>query len=455
MESANSTVLKKFIDYLCGLEKQHAWWYELQYPPSSPHSLARLCGLETPDLGYFLSAIGWSKPHGEKQRVNRKQIEFFVFSRPEWHGFLEFNFRKVAGKSSFWIRVGRYYEEAPFTPEDQLQKVKERSQRPPNINRVGRRKFQDSYCTWLQQTTMALQEKLEKQMLERLAEETYLIPLELLSDPSIINDTVTPPCLPINVAVSLEEPAELTNAPSLREHHSPSVGEGTQQSVVSPETSKKKAAFEHAVRGVQQYSVNPNNYKVLQKYNIDPRDGFAVESILRDLVKLRQDVKDHDVFSFVAFNDVQSHLVQIPSSRNRLQFQKNVTRQGYNWVNHVLDAVVPASNIVAEAEENEETSILDNETGTERKDAALWLISHLGYCYADEFVKAASQLGIPIHSETMDFAQTAEMWDTGGVGTTGQAIIRNRFKQHYGWNFCASKKEMKPLSAAVISPETR
>jgi len=60
---------------------------------------------------------------------------------------------------------------------------------------------------------------------------------------------------------------------------------------------------------------------------------------------------------------------------------------------------------------------------------------------------------MPIKRSKMDAAATVEMWDAAGVGTGSQRIINNRFKNHFGWRFCATELEVIPLKDRTLTPK--
>mmetsp|Transcript_27794 Transcript_27794/g.42346 ORF Transcript_27794/g.42346 Transcript_27794/m.42346 type:complete len:93 (-) Transcript_27794:1072-1350(-) len=71
-----------FIEYIVSMKDQPAWWFCVDLPPTSVHSLARLICLETPELHDFLVAIGWAYIHGNSIRLHADRIKDFVTSEP-------------------------------------------------------------------------------------------------------------------------------------------------------------------------------------------------------------------------------------------------------------------------------------------------------------------------------------------------------------------------------------
>ena len=125
----------------------------------------------------------------------------------------------------------------------------------------------------------------------------------------------------------------------------------------------RKAAIEVATAPTT-LPVLPLDYPYLSK-SIDVTDSFQVRCVLREVTRLQKAVCEVDnVFKFDGGNGKPTFLVRVPSSTNRAQFQKNLTRHGTtSWVDDVLDAMLvqPQNNIPSTDDDDEE--LFDDEHG--------------------------------------------------------------------------------------------
>lgn len=74
--------------------------------------------------------------------------------------------------------------------------------------------------------------------------------------------------------------------------------------------------------------------------------------------------------------------------------------------------------------------------------------------HSDKFVEAAKILKMSIQQKRMDAATTMEMWDAAGVGTGSQRIINSCFKNHFGWRFTKTKRNVSEslLANNAVAP---
>jgi hypothetical protein len=99
-------------------------------------------------------------------------------------------------------------------------------------------------------------------------------------------------------------------------------------------------------------------------------------------------------------------------------------------------------------EELEQDQDADNindkdEIGTNLSIAAWWLIRLLRYCHPDKFIKAANDIGMPIHSQPMDEDQAFAMFRDANIGVRAAQIIWKHFLAHYGTSFIASESKIQ------------
>jgi hypothetical protein len=123
------------------------------------------------------------------------------------------------------------------------------------------------------------------------------------------------------------------------------------------------------------------DFPVLGQYGI-PVELPCISSLLRDVVKISKSVEDTNVLCFPYYNATSCILVPVSTSGMYNKFKRN--DKIYRWIPKVLSAIGA-----------EEVSI-----------AVEWLVQYLGEVFSDSFIIAASNIGLLLHSKTMD-AETA------------------------------------------------
>ena len=140
---------------------------------------------------------------------------------------------------------------------------------------------------------------------------------------------------------------------------------------------------------------------------------------------------------YSAYNDALQTLLQVPRKSRKDLFDRNA--KGTGWIDKLLLAVLPEEW----EEENDEDEIdNDDETGANPSIAARWLIRFLGTRHPDEFIKAANDIGMPIHSQPIDENQAFAMFRDANIGVRGAWIIRKHFLAHFGTSFLASEAKV-------------
>ena len=92
------------------------------------------------------------------------------------------------------------------------------------------------------------------------------------------------------------------------------------QAIVDERKTNALCAIKNAA---PKFSVNPNDYKMLAKYGIDPTDQVEIHGILKDLVRLQHNVQAKDnfnVFVMKAGNSKICQLVKVPLLTSWKQF---------------------------------------------------------------------------------------------------------------------------------------
>ena len=157
-------------------------------------------------------------------------------------------------------------------------------------------------------------------------------------------------------------------------------------------------------------SIDETRYPLMKKKGINLRDNLESQALLQELVTLNDEVESVWVLEYSAYNDALQTLLRVPRSSRKDLFVKNATRTG--WIEKLLLAVLPE-----ELEEEQDAKQLVNddiededEIGANLSIAAWWLIRFLGERHPDEFIKAANDIGMPIHLQPMDEDQAFTMF---------------------------------------------
>ncbi len=176
---------------------------------------------------------------------------------------------------------------------------------------------------------------------------------------------------------------------------------------------------------------------------------------MRELVMLNDEVESVRVLEYSAYNDAPQTLLRVPRSSRKDLFVKNATRTG--WIEKLLSAVLPEDlERDKDAEELANNGIEDeDEVGTNPSIAAWWLIRSLGDRHPDEFIKAANDIGMPIHSQPMDEDQAFAMFRDANIGVRAARIIRKHFLAHYGTSFIASESKIRRLGENALPPTVK
>jgi hypothetical protein len=76
---------------------------------------------------------------------------------------------------------------------------------------------------------------------------------------------------------------------------------------------------------------------------------------------------------------------------------------------------------------------------TDNEEAADWCIQVLGQKNSDSFTKAASNLGVLLHSKVMDAESYYSMWEEANVALRSQRIIKRHLANHFGRRLTVSE----------------
>jgi hypothetical protein len=171
------------------------------------------------------------------------------------------------------------------------------------------------------------------------------------------------------------------------------------------------------------------DFPVLGQYGI-PLELPCISSLLRDVVKLSKSVEDTNVLCFPYNNDTNCNLVQVPTSGMYNKFKRN--DKIYRWIPKVLSAIGA-----------EEVSI-----------AAEWMVQYLGEVFPDSFVNAASNIGLLLHSKTMDAEAACAMWEESNVSIRSQRIILRHLANFFGQRLTVPESCIRDLENRALHPVT-
>jgi hypothetical protein len=452
MESSNHKLKAALTRYLCQLSTQNIWWYGVDLPISDPHSLARLLDKEGPQLFPILEAIGWAHKWGNDEkkqewRLKRSAIESFIHEQPGWMSFLELNVTRYKKRNTVFLRIGQFQRKCELkgisNPDEQIRLENNGTVKPPRLNRNALGLFENSFSTWSE--TYDLDDCSDDE-LEPIQEEPASTSKNNL-EPARQQQPTTKNKLGMAMTnkedVSSKKVSEVPQAlldslekilikimnPNLLSKNAESIWsqESTTDCIIESinEAStrieeekkkrveeKKKIASQYATKGKLTFDhegILLDDYPVLKKHNIDPTSQHDIEGVLRDLAKLQRKIKSVDIFLVGSHNNKQTQLVHIPRSSTHFNFQKNLNRGGYNWVEKILDAAVSLGDPAVPLPPIEGP---DDETALDRKDAALWLIIHLVRKYPDQFLEAGNRCGYPVPREKMSASYAAAVCRT-------------------------------------------
>jgi hypothetical protein len=122
----------------------------------------------------------------------------------------------------------------------------------------------------------------------------------------------------------------------------------------------------------------------------------------------------------------------------------------------VLDVIAPpvddgGEELGLEGVDNNEE---DDEVAASRDDAARWIMTYLGMKFPTEFVKAASEIGMPIHGKKMSAERAFAMWSDANINTTQQRIVNQHFAAFFGHRFTVPECEIRKLGLSFVEPKT-
>ena len=314
-------------------------WCGIGLPYSDPHSLSYYLGIENnEEYTNFMLGIGWMKRHGSGLRVNKNIFETFITTNKMASLSIDYDYYRPFGstKDLPYIRVGPK-PSSSFTVADQYN-----NNSNPGRPKITFRKFLDEtnsntilspsteVTTTKKKTVTPEQDKLtaipdyeDKSTLFNILGRHLL---EKIFNPIVLQNIESHVRSSVSIEEILDSLATTTRLIQEEERRIRELRKEAKQKVTNQQTLT---------------NINPSQYPFLCSKRIDPSDSHEIECLMRELNQLQKNSKDHDIFQFQAANSKPVSLVRIPRSSSLSNFQKNVNRDGYRFIDRILDAMIP------------------------------------------------------------------------------------------------------------------
>jgi hypothetical protein len=122
---------------------------------------------------------------------------------------------------------------------------------------------------------------------------------------------------------------------------------------------------------------------------------------------LKNDCPAHALFDVPSWNDSSRQLLSIPRAGSQERFERNA--QNDKFIPNLLLAMIPVDN-----QHNQDEREACEEKANE-DDAAMWLLKSIGQRHSESFIRAAKELGCPVHAKRMPAEKVAAMMQTVGL----------------------------------------
>jgi hypothetical protein len=441
LESLSSNVTICFREVLETAANRPCWWYGVKSAESDPDSLAQLCGLSTIEMESMFKACGFILPG----KFNRDALKNFAKEIRT----CDVTSGKPAGftKKQMFLKIGTGTTQGVASQYKRGSKLV----RPSSSTR----------------SLKACQKLLQESILEwkRMSETIRQMPSTPTGPSTAPSDTVErPPSTPTplkhisGVAARYEfliqfiKPEALTSTDLWQDD----VDEQDFVAAIEKFVAVRREANDvtspiRALLGAKKISesIDDSRFPLMKKKGINLRDNHEIQVLLRELVMLNDEVESVRVLEYSAYNDAPQTLLKVPRSSRKDLFDRNAKRTG--WIDKLLLAVLPEEWEEKDANELED----EDEIGANLSVAAWWLIRFLGNRHPDEFIKAANDIGMPIHSQPMDEDQAFAMFRDANIGVRAARIIRKHFLAHFGTTFLASEVKVRRLGNNALPPTVK
>jgi hypothetical protein len=451
LESLRNKVTTFFREVIETAAHRSCWWYGVRLDASDPDSLARLCGITSIELESMFDACGFILPG----KFNRDALTNFAQGIPTCD--VTEGKPAVYKKKHLFLKIGTGPTQGVASQYKKGSKLKRPSKTTRSLKACQRR-LQESILEW-------------NAMLETIRQPPLTPTAPTLAPTTTTTTTDTTPSTPTplkhisGVAARYEflvqfiRPEALTSTDLWQDD----VDEQDFLAAIEKFVAVRRKANDlaspiRALLGAKKISekIDDRKYPLMKSKGINLRDNMELQALLREIVMLNDEVESVQVLEYSAYNDTPQTLLTVPrSSRNDL-FVRNANRTG--WIEKLLSALLPG-----ESEQDDDAEQLvndgieddDEDIDTNLSIAAWWLIRFLGNRHPDEFIRAASDIGMPIHSQPMDEDQAFAMFRDANIGVRAARIIRKHFLAHYGRSFIASESKIRRLGDNALAPTVK
>jgi hypothetical protein len=448
LESCFKKTRRLFADFLTAASERPGWWYVVKHDDADPESLASLCGLTDDELEEMLVAANLARKGKSGAEFSFLRANFILFLSEYSIPNAETDKCRIPSlhptQNFVSVRVGQV-----SGAQNARDLFKQEERRVP---RILRSEFQRSFRNGFDSLFPKDKDEFET------SEESVASPPSIYEDVVVQLDAYIEEVMPSLHQTPLQEYTTVRDflAPFLIKPSMPlDEAPNWEQLTTSLLETAQKIREERSV-GLQKLreeigatvigkEVSLAKYPTLAYYGIDLTTDFHIKSILREIVKLNDEVVP-DLLKLPHGNCRETVLVQIPRSSRLDLFRRNNTRT--RWIERVLDAAIPEESpdgdSIGPIPEDVE-QVEDNERGTTKNDSARWLLTALGKLYPDEFVMAADNVGMPIHGNRMSPEDCQAMFEEGNISVTAQRVLRKHLRIHTHTRLLASESSIRKL----------
>jgi hypothetical protein len=445
LESLRNKVTTFFRQLIESAAKRSGWWYGVRLDADDPDSLAQLCAISNVELEAMFDACGFLLP-GKFSRDALTNFAQSILTCDVTEG-------KPAAfpKKVMFLKVGTGAPQGVASQYKRGSKVKRPSSTTRSLKACQKR-LSEAIQEWQQMKETIRQPPSTENAATATSIGTTTPTVDPPSTPTPLS-TISGVAARYEFLIQFIKPEALSSTDLWQDD----VDEEDFVAAIEKFVALRREANDlaspvRALLGAQKISesIDERKYPLMKKKGINLRDNMEIQALLRELVTLSNEVASVRVLEYSAYNDAPQTLLRVPRSSRKDLFFKNAIRTG--WIDKLLLAVLPE-----DFDEEKELQVNDDiddedEVGTNLSIAALWLIRFLGDRFPDDFIKAANDIGMPIHSQPMDEHQAFAMFRDANIGVRGARIIRKHFLAHFGHTFLASESKIRHLGENALPP---
>jgi len=408
LESLHNKVTTFFHEVIKSAANRSCWWYGIRLDASDPNSLAQVCGITTTELETMFDACGFINTHGN---LSRDAFSNFAKGVPT----CDVSNGKPTGfkKSHMFLKVGTGATHGLAYQFRKLSTLERPSSATRSLKECQKR-LRESLTEWSNYSENIQEGNLPQPPTSEAPISPVSIPVAPSTPPPTTNH-ISGLLVRYDFLVQFIKPEALSSTDLWKDD----VDEndfiaGIEEFVKMRRERNDLTSPIRSLLGVKKISetIDVTRFPLMTKKGINLHDNMEIQALLRELVLLNDEVESVQVLEYAAYNDVPQTLLRVPRSSRKDLFAKNAKKTG--WVDKLLGAVLPEEWAANELLDNELED--EDEIGTNLSVAAWWLIRFLGDMYPDKFIKAANDIGMPIHSEPMDQDQAFAMFCDANIG---------------------------------------